>query len=123
LRRIIAAAGLAAGLAAAGAAAAATNGQQVYAENCAVCHQATGEGRPPTFPPLKGDAVATGPKAGVLAVVLNGRKAMPPWKYELTDDEIAAVVSYVRNAWGNKASAVTPADVAAVKAGKAPAGR
>jgi len=105
-------------LTAAGAASAAANGQQVYANNCAACHQPTGEGRPPVFPALKGDKTAVGPKAAVLAVVLNGRGAMPAWKTALTDEEVAAVVTYVRNAWGNKAPAVTTADVTAAKSGK-----
>jgi cytochrome c oxidase subunit 2 len=110
---------LVAGLSLAGAAAAAgANGQQVYADNCASCHQPTGEGRPPVFPALKGDKVALGPKPPLLALVLNGKAAMPPWKSELTDDEIAAAVSYVRQAWGNKAPPVTAAEVAQARAGR-----
>jgi mono/diheme cytochrome c family protein len=79
LKGVFAAAALAAGLMISGAAAAAANGQQVYSENCVACHQATGEGRPPVFPALKGDANVTGAKAPLIATVLNGKGAMPPW--------------------------------------------
>jgi cytochrome c oxidase subunit 2 len=118
LKAIVAAAVLAAGLMSSGAALAAANGQQVYSDNCVACHQAAGEGRPPVFPSLKGDAVVKGPKAALIATVVNGRNAMPAWGGVLNNDQVAAVLTYVRGAWGNKAPAVTTAEVAAVKAGK-----
>jgi len=79
-----------------------TRGKEVYTANCAACHQAGGEGLPGTFPPLKGSAVATGPVAAHLAVVLHGRPgtAMPSFA-QLSDLDLAAVVTYERNAWGN----------------------
>jgi len=113
--RFLTAAGLALALAA--PAAAATDGQQVFLANCAACHQATGLGRPPTFPALKGDKFLQGPKGPVLATVLNGRGGMPAWKTELSDEEVAAAVSYVRTAWGNKAPPITPKEVAAARSG------
>lgn len=78
-------------------------GQELYTAKCSACHQPTGLGMPPTFPPLKGSAVATGPLADHLHVVLNGRqgKAMPAFANTLNDLEIAAIVTYERNAWGN----------------------
>jgi mono/diheme cytochrome c family protein len=113
--RILAAVALVLGLA--GPAAAATDGQQVFLANCAACHQATGLGRPPTFPALKGDKFVLGPKAPVVATVLNGRGGMPAWKGELSDDEVAGALTYVRASWGNKAPAVTPKEVAAARSG------
>jgi cytochrome c oxidase subunit 2 len=117
-RSIRAALALAAALGFGGQAAAANIGQQVYTENCQTCHQATGEGRPPVFPALKGAKVTVGPKPALLALVLNGKGAMPPWKTQLSDEEVAAVTTYVRSAWGNKASPVTPAEVKAARAAK-----
>lgn len=104
-----------AGLGLAGAAAAAAPGEQTFLDSCAACHQATGLGRPPSFPALKGDKFVVGPKAAVVATVLNGRGGMPAWKSELNDQQVAGVVSYIRSAWGNKAAPVTPAEVAAVR--------
>jgi mono/diheme cytochrome c family protein len=114
-RHTLAGLALLAGLSLAGAAAAAANGQQVFLESCAACHQPTGVGRPPTFPALKGDKFVIGPKTPVVATVLNGRGGMPAWKSELTDDEVAAVATYIRTSWGNKAPAVTTAEAAAVR--------
>jgi cbb3-type cytochrome c oxidase subunit III len=94
-------------------------GQEVYESNCADCHRTNGEGLPVKFPALKGNAFVTGDPKPVLDTVVNGRKGtmgqMPAWKEFLNDDQIAAAISYVRNAWGNKASTVKPEDVAAAK--------
>jgi cytochrome c oxidase subunit 2 len=91
-------------------------GEQVYAANCSSCHQATGKGLAPAFPPLDGSKIATGAKAGHIAMVLNGKPgtAMAPFKH-LSDSDIAAVVTYERTAWSNKADAVMPADVKAAR--------
>ena len=80
-----------------------TEGQQVYAARCAVCHQANGEGLPPTFPPLKGGPIVVGPVAAHIQTVLFGHPgtAMAAFKDQLTDQEIAAVVTYERNSFGN----------------------
>jgi len=89
-------------------------GEKVYAANCVACHQANGKGTPPAFPPLDGSKVATGPKAGHMDIVLNGKPntAMQSFK-QLSDTEIAAVITYERNSWGNKAGEVQPAEVKA----------
>ncbi|PTU31828.1 cytochrome c oxidase subunit II [Stenotrophobium rhamnosiphilum] len=89
-------------------------GEKVYTANCAACHQATGAGLPPNFPALKGDKVANGPAEGVIKQVLNGKNLMPPFK-QLSDQDIAAVASYVRTSWGNKGSVVTAEAVAAAR--------
>ena len=89
-------------------------GEKVYAANCVACHQATGKGAPPAFPPLVGSKVVTGPEEGQIDTVLNGRPntAMQSFK-QLSDAEIAAVITFTRNSWGNKASEVQPAEVKA----------
>jgi len=89
-------------------------GQQVYAANCQACHQANGMGIPGTFPALNGSKIATGPKADHINTVLNGKAgtAMQAFGKQLSDTEIAAVVTYERNSWGNKTGEVIqPADI------------
>jgi len=77
-------------------------GEAIYMAHCAACHQPTGLGLPPTFPALKGSAVATqGIIADHISLVLNGKGMMPPFGKQLSLSEIAAVVTYERNSWGN----------------------
>ncbi|WP_374518373.1 cytochrome c oxidase subunit II [Undibacterium squillarum] len=92
-------------------------GEKVYAANCVACHQATGKGIPGAFPALEGSAVVTGPKAAQIGILLNGKNAMPAWKSTLSDTEIAAVITYTRNSWSNKAAEnlVQPAEVLAAR--------
>lgn len=112
-------------VAAGGASAAA--GEKVYTTNCSSCHQANGKGQPGVFPPLDGNPVVTGPADKVISIVKNGLSGkitvsgmtyngqMPAWKGTLSDGDIAAVVTYIRSAWTNKAGAVTAAQVTAAK--------
>lgn len=101
-------------------------GEEVYTTNCITCHMTKGEGLDGSFPPLaKADFLAkdkTG-KASINAVLngladeikVNGKpynSPMPSQSY-LTDEQIADVLNYVRNSWGNKAKAITPAMVKA----------
>jgi cytochrome c oxidase subunit 2 len=90
-------------------------GEKVYAANCVACHQANGKGTPPAFPPLDGSKIATGAKPGHIDIVLNGKPntAMQAFGKQLSDTEIAAVVSYERSSWSNKAGIVQPAEVKA----------
>lgn len=93
-------------------------GKQVYATNCAACHQANGQGLPGgAFPGLVGSKVATGDAAGHIEMVMNGVSgtAMAGYKGILNDVDMAAVITYERNAWGNGASVVQPADVKAAR--------
>jgi len=75
-------------------------GEKVYAANCAACHQLNGKGAG-AFPALDGDKVVNGPKAAQFYILLNGKNAMPKWGGVLSDADIAAVITYTRNAWGN----------------------
>jgi len=87
-------------------------GATVYAANCVACHQASGKGVPGAFPALDGSKVVAGPAEAQIALVLNGKQgtAMPAWKH-LSDVDIAAVITYTRNSWGNKNGDVLPAAV------------
>lgn len=99
-------------------------GEKVYAANCAICHQPNGKGAGP-IKPLDGSAVVQDADKGVqIAVVLHGRTVvlpngqtnmMPSWK-QLSDTDIAAVVTYTKNNWSNKTGQlVQPSDVAAAR--------
>ena len=94
-------------------------GQKVFEDNCADCHRLNGKGLPGTFPAHDGNPFVVGPPEPVIATVLNGRKGnlgqMPTWKDKLDDQQIAAVLTYIRQAWSNRAPAVTPAMVAATR--------
>ncbi len=95
-------------------------GESVYQTNCLACHQAGGEGIPAAgFPAIKGSAIATGPVAGHLDIVMNGGKvnpAMAAFGQQLSDVDLAAVITYERNAFGNDTGdMVQPADVAAAR--------
>lgn len=95
-------------------------GEKVYAANCAACHQADGMGLPGVFLPINGSKVATGPIDAHISTVLNGRPgtAMAAFGGQLSDADIAAVVTYQRNAWDNKTGdAVQPAQIAAARGG------
>jgi cytochrome c oxidase subunit 2 len=95
-------------------------GESVYKTNCQACHQAGGEGMPAAgFPALKGSPIATGPVAGHLDIVLHGGKknpAMAAFGQQLNDADLAAVITYERNAFGNATGdVVQPSDVAAAR--------
>jgi cytochrome c oxidase subunit 2 len=92
-------------------------GQGLYNTKCGACHQFTGLGLPPAFPALKGSPIALGPIKPHLDIVLKGKPgtAMAPWN-SLTDLEIAAIVTYERNAWDNNTGdVVQPRDVKAAR--------
>ena len=93
-------------------------GEKVYAANCVACHRATGKGAPPAFPALDGSKIVNGPKNDQIALVMNGKPntAMAAFGKQLNDVELAAVVTFTRNAWGNKTGeAIQPADVKALR--------
>ncbi|MBR9975853.1 MAG: cytochrome c [Bacteroidetes bacterium] len=98
-------------------------GASVYNAKCAVCHQMTGKGIPNVYPPLAGSQLTADDPALSIRIVLhgfngpierNGAKyngVMQPWKNDLSDQEIADVLTFVRSSWGNTATAVTPEQV------------
>jgi cytochrome c oxidase subunit 2 len=103
-------------------------GEKVYTTSCAVCHQANGMGVPGAFPAISGSAVATGALDAHISLVLNGKPgtAMAAFGGQLSEADIAAVVTYQRNSWANKTGDMAqPSDVAGLKGGTeaaAPAG-
>lgn len=102
----------------------AAKGKALFTANCSACHQATGEGIPGAFPPLKGNAAVDNPDPtlhihtvlhGAQGTTIGGVKytsAMPPFAQQLNDADIANIINYERSSWGNHAQHVTPADVA-----------
>ncbi len=91
-------------------------GEKVYAANCAACHQASGKGAGP-IKALDGSAIVTGEPAAMIKIMLNGagNGAMPAWK-QLSDTELAAVITYTKNAWGNQTGKlVQPTELAAAR--------
>ncbi len=104
----------------------ASDGAKVYQTNCSSCHQATGAGVPGTFPPLAGNPVVTGDPKTVIHIVKYGLSGkinvkgttyngqMPAWGTQLSNADIANVVTYIRTSWGNKAAPVTVDQVKAV---------
>ena len=96
-------------------------GRHVYAKQCAVCHGDEGKGQPPLYPPLAGNqSIVMASPVNSIRMVLNGGyppgtaknprpHGMPPFAQLLKDDEVAAVLTYVRVAWGNLGTPVTPA--------------
>lgn len=94
-------------------------GEKVYATNCAGCHNANGTGIPPTFPALKGSAIATGPIEDHINIVVHGKPGtyMAAFGPQLSPVELAAVITYERNAWGNnKGDFIQPIDIANMQA-------
>ncbi len=104
-------------------------GEALY-QRCVTCHMADGNGLAGAFPPLAGSEWVTGPAARPIAIVLHGLQGPITVKGQvynsamiaygtgvpMSDDEVAAVLTYVRSSFGNSAPAVTPAEVAAVRA-------
>ena len=98
-------------------------GQAIYQDQCAACHTSSGSGIARMFPSLKGNpSVQSSHADSVLQVILNGTRAvateyaptgpaMPAFAWKLSDDQVAAVATFVRNAWGNNANPVAPGEV------------
>ena len=94
------------------------DGAMIFKQNCAACHQPQGQGVPGAFPALAGNTFVQGDPQTVAKVLLNGRGCMPNFREVLSNDQIAAVLSYVRASWGNHAPPVTAATVAGALGGK-----
>lgn len=102
-------------------------GARVYADNCMACHRSTGNGYPQTFPALAKNTVLNDPDASsIIQIILTGNTvqtthtaptaySMPAFGWRLADDEVAAVTTFIRQAWGNTGKAVSDDDVARVR--------
>jgi mono/diheme cytochrome c family protein/glucose/arabinose dehydrogenase len=101
-------------------------GQKQFQATCAPCHQQDGMGLPGVAKALVGSQWVLGTPEGVVRIVLHGKEGemlMPPVGSSLTDDQVAAVLTYVRNQWGNHASAIDPAQVQRIRAATASHGQ
>ncbi len=96
-------------------------GQQLYQQNCALCHQDSGVGDPPTFPALS-DNDRLGDAVRIVRSIHQGGRHMPPFP-DLTAEEISSLANYIRNAWANDFGSVSTEDVAAVLEGAEETGR
>jgi mono/diheme cytochrome c family protein len=103
-------------------------GKKLFSANCVTCHQANGQGQPGQFPPLAGSEFVLGEASNrLIAIVLKGlqgpvqvkgqsfNNAMQPWEGQYTDQQLAAILSYVRSDWGNSAPEITPEAVKAMR--------
>jgi len=105
------------------------DGAQVYASVCVACHQANGQGLPGAFPPLVGSEWVINDPETPIRIVLHGlqgsievkgttyNNVMPEWGSKLSNEEVAAVLTYVRTSWGNNAGEITPDMVDEVRKG------
>jgi mono/diheme cytochrome c family protein len=105
-----------------------TLGKSIYDRECASCHGAQGLGKPPHYPPLAGNqSIQMSSSVNPIRMVLNGGfppgtagnprpYGMPPFAQALSDDEVAAVVTYIRTAWGNRGAAVSAREANALRA-------
>ena len=90
-------------------------GRTVYESSCVGCHQAGGRGVEGVFPSLRDNELVQGPPEALLIVVLEGRAAMPGFGETLSNQQIAAVLSYLRNSWGNDAKRIPKAEIAEIR--------
>ncbi|MDD5033592.1 MAG: cytochrome c oxidase subunit II [Methylococcaceae bacterium] len=89
-------------------------GKEVYKSSCAACHSPEGEGTPGVFPAIKGSSVALGSKDDHVKLVVDGKNAMPAFKDQLSPVELAAVITYQRNGFGNnKGDVIQPSEIQA----------
>jgi mono/diheme cytochrome c family protein len=111
--------------------AAAPDGSKIFATTCVVCHQLDGLGKEQLYPPLAGSEWVQGDENKLVRIILGGltgpvdvagepfNSAMPGWGPVLEDKDIAAVATYIRSSWGNKAAPITAAKVTAIRSATA----
>ncbi len=102
-------------------------GAKIYDAQCASCHGKTGRGKTPAFPPLAGNqSIQMTSAVNPIRMVLNGGYApgtaknpepygMPPFAQSLSDDEVAAVTTFIRTAWGNRGAPVSAKEANALR--------
>ena len=84
-----------------------TVGEQLFHANCAECHQHDGRGLPNVYPALAGNETVLGSGADVALVLIIGRGEMPSFSGALSSAEMAAIINYVRNSWGNSGALIS----------------
>ncbi len=90
------------------------DGERLFFDNCAECHQSDGQGIANVYPALDGNEVVAGSGADVALVLIIGRGEMPSFQGALSSAEMAAVINYVRNAWSNRGEPITPRQIDAL---------
>ncbi len=90
------------------------DGQRLFFDNCAECHQVNGLGIPNVYPALDGNETVNGSGADVALVLIIGRGEMPSFRGALGSAEMAAVINYVRNAWNNSGAPISAAEIEAL---------
>ena len=103
-------------------------GKKLFSANCVTCHQATGQGQPGQFPPLAGSEFVLGEASNrLIAIVLKGlqgpvqvkgqsvNNAMQAWEGQYTDQQLAAILTYIRSDWGNNAPEIHPEAIKAMR--------
>lgn len=91
------------------------SGRELFLSNCAECHQRDGQGLNNVYPALAGSETVRGSGADVALVLMIGRGEMPSFKDALSSQEMAAIINYVRNSWGNSGSLISPEQVEALR--------
>lgn len=86
--------------------------EKLFLENCAECHQPNGQGIPNVYPALAGNSLVKGSAVDVALVLLIGRGEMPSFAGMIPNSEIAAIINYVRSAWGNEGTVITEETIA-----------
>ena len=86
-------------------------GQRLFRANCAECHQNDGLGIPNIYPPLAGNETVQGSAVDVALVLRIGRGEMPSFKDSLDSDQLASIINYIRNAWGNSGEKISSEDI------------
>ena len=90
------------------------NGEKIYKQTCAACHQVGGVGTPPIFPALKGSKVVNGSEQDIIELLLKGRSGTAMLSFaSLSDQDLADVLTYIRTSWGNVGAEITPKQVQA----------
>jgi mono/diheme cytochrome c family protein len=92
------------------------DGKSLFLKNCAACHQPSAKGIPGAFPALAESRFVQGQGSEVAGVLLKGRGGMPDFSESLSDREIAAVLTFVRANFGNRAAGLSEAEVGALRA-------
>lgn len=83
-------------------------GETLFLNNCAECHQRDGQGIPNIYPALAGSEVVRGSGVDVALVLIIGRGEMPSFAGAISHEDMASIINYVRNAWGNRGESITP---------------
>jgi len=95
-----------------------SSGQEIFDQQCAACHQKSGEGIPGAFPALKGNTFVNTETTQMIDTILYGRAGMPSFKNDLDDQSLNAVIHFIKTSWGNQGNPVSLSDIASIRAAK-----